>query len=101
MVDLKTGKYPPTDKASPTIRSSASTSSPSTTAPPTRSWVAPSVSGGAELVQLRVGDELPKVQAQPPQPEVDGATTVQRQLMQIARAVRAEELVARPEQTLC
>ena len=30
-----------------------------------------------------------------------GATTVQRQLMQIARAVRDEELVARPEQTLC
>ena len=52
-------------------------------------------------MHLRVGDELPKVQAQPPQPEVDGATTVQRQLMQIARAVRDEELVARPEQTLC
>ena len=39
VVDLKTGKYPPTGPRSTGTPSSASTSSPSTTAPPT-SWPA-------------------------------------------------------------
>ena len=57
VVDLKTGKYPPTGPRSSGTPSSASTSSPSTTARPT-SWSATrSRSGGAELVQLRIGDD--------------------------------------------
>ncbi len=71
----------PQDRQVPTHRSrgrastpsSGSTSSPSTTAPPT-SWPGrPVTSGGAELVQLRIGDGLPKVQAQEPQEPGDGA----------------------------
>jgi RecB family exonuclease len=101
VVDLKTGKYHPTDKSVAdnsqlglyqlAVASGAVDEAVGRRAEP----------GGAELVHLRIGGDLPKVQAQPPQPEVDGATTVQRQLMQVARAVREEALVARPEQTLC
>jgi RecB family exonuclease len=57
----------------------------------------PVVSGGAELVQLRHGDGQPKVQAQEPQlPDESGSTLVQRQLMDAVACVRAEEFVARP-----
>ena len=101
VVDLKTGKYPPTDKSVADNPQLGLYQLAVDNGAADAIVGAPSVSGGAELVHLRVGDELPKVQVQPPQPEVDGATTVQRQLMQIARAVRAEDLVARPEQTLC
>ncbi|MCW2797324.1 ATP-dependent DNA helicase [Nocardioides sp.] len=52
-------------------------------------------SGGAELVQLRIGDALPKVQHQS-QPADDGPRLVELQLMQAAVALRAEEFVARP-----
>ena len=58
-------------------------------------------SGGAELVHLRLGGGLPKVQTQEPQPSVDDSTPVERQLMQAARALRDEEFVARPEAALC
>ena len=101
VVDLKTGKYHPTDK------SVADNSQLGLYQLAVQSGAVddevgrPAESGGAELVHLRIGGELPKVQAQPPQPKVDGATTVQRQLMQVTRAVRDEELVARPEQNLC
>jgi len=101
VVDLKTGKYPPTDKSVADNPQLGLYQLAVDNGAADAIVGAPSVSGGAELVHLRVGDELPKVQVQPPQPQVDGATTVQRQLMQIARAVRAEDLVARPEQTLC
>ena len=101
VVDLKTGKYPPTDKSVADNPQLGLYQLAVDNGAADAIVGAPSVSGGAELVHLRVGDELPKVQAQPPQPEVDGATTVQRQLMQITRAVRDEVLVARPEQTLC
>jgi hypothetical protein len=54
-------------------------------------------SGGAELVQLRLGSDLPKVQPQAPQaPDADGVTPVEHQLMAAVRAVRDEEFVARP-----
>jgi PD-(D/E)XK nuclease superfamily len=53
------------------------------------------VSGGAELVQLRHGDVLPKVQHQSP-PTDDGPRLVEEQLMQAAATLRAEEFVARP-----
>ena len=57
----------------------------------------PARSGGAELVQLRIGGDLPKVQPQAPQvPDADGVTAIERQLMAAVRAVRDEEFVARP-----
>lgn len=55
----------------------------------------PVVSGGAELVQLRLGDELPKVQHQAPA-SGDGPRLVEAQLAQAAAALRAEEFAARP-----
>ncbi|WP_435743142.1 ATP-dependent helicase [Nocardioides sp. SYSU DS0663] len=55
----------------------------------------PGRSGGAELVQLRLGEELPKVQHQPPATD-DGPRLVEGQLAAAAAALRAEEFVARP-----
>ncbi|GGO77591.1 ATP-dependent helicase [Nocardioides deserti] len=55
----------------------------------------PGTSGGAELVQLRLGEELPKVQHQPPA-DGDGPRLVEEQLAAAAAALRAEEFVARP-----
>jgi hypothetical protein len=54
--------------------------------------------GGAELVQLRLGETLPKVQAQEPPPDSDAPRLVEEQLMAASRVVRSEELVARPGQ---
>ncbi len=56
----------------------------------------PVTSGGAELVHLRLGNDVPKVQHQPPQQPVDGVRTVEQQLMQAVATVRSEEFVARP-----
>ncbi len=54
-------------------------------------------SGGAELIQLRKGQDLPLVQAQPRQQSgADGSTLVEQQLMQAANAVRTEDFAARP-----
>ena len=55
----------------------------------------PVTSGGAELVQLRAGDALPKVQHQA-RPAEEGPRLVELQLMQAAAALRAEEFAARP-----
>ncbi len=55
----------------------------------------PVTSGGAELVQLRAGDVLPKVQHQS-RPVADGPRLVQEQLMAAATVLRSEEFVARP-----
>jgi superfamily I DNA/RNA helicase/RecB family exonuclease len=96
VVDLKTGKYPPTDKDLPSNpqlglyqlavnHGAVDDLRPSAT------------SGGAELVQLRkdVRGEV-KVQRQPPQqPDDDGRTAVETQLMSAAAVVRSEQLVAR------
>jgi len=54
-----------------------------------------SASGGAELVQLRAGDALPKVQHQS-RPVGDGPRLVEEQLMYAATLLRSEEIVARP-----
>ena len=51
--------------------------------------------GGAELVQLRAGGDLPKVQHQPP-PEAGQPRLVEEQLMRAAATVRSESFVARP-----
>ena len=55
----------------------------------------PAASGGAELVQLRLGDGLPKVQHQAPA-SGDGPRLVELQLSQATAALRAEEFAARP-----
>jgi superfamily I DNA/RNA helicase/RecB family exonuclease len=95
VVDLKTGKYPPTGPeverhsqlglyqlavdhgAADELVGHAATS------------------GGAELVQLRIGDELPKVQLQPA-PAAGQPRLIEAQLEQAVAALRAEEFVARP-----
>jgi RecB family exonuclease len=96
VIDLKTSKYPPTDKDLPAnpqlgiyqhaVRHGA-----------VDDLLAgrvdgPGVPGGAELVQLRKGLATgAKIQRQEPQePDADGCTTVERQLMQAARVVRSE-----------
>ena len=101
VVDLKTGKYPPTRlEENPqlglyqhAVDHGAVDDLVDGTA----------TSGGAELWQLRkdVKGQL-KVQEQKPQPEDDeGLRPVERQLMQAASALRLEEFPARPERTRC
>jgi superfamily I DNA/RNA helicase/RecB family exonuclease len=51
-------------------------------------------SGGAELVQLRLGDDVPVVQHQ--RPPAEGTRLVEEQLMQAAATLRSEQFVARP-----
>ncbi len=94
VVDLKTGKYPP--------------SGPEVEKHPQLGLYQLAVdhgaadelvgrsatSGGAELVQLRIGDEQPKVQQQPP--AEGGVRLVEEQLMQATAVLREEEFVARP-----
>ena len=57
----------------------------------------PAEPGGAELVQLRKSVRgSVKVQHQPPQePDADGRTAIELQLMEAVRAVRTEEFEAR------
>ncbi|MBO0842215.1 MAG: PD-(D/E)XK nuclease family protein, partial [Nocardioides sp.] len=94
VVDLKTGKYPPTAQEVKehgqlglyqlAVEHGAADS-----------LVAGAKAGGAELIQLRhpagSGSELPKVQVQAPEPPA-----IIDQLEQAVAAVRAEDFVARP-----
>jgi superfamily I DNA/RNA helicase/RecB family exonuclease len=98
VVDLKTGKYPPTG---PEVEKHAQLGLYQLAVDHgAADEVAGAAvrAGGAELVQLRVGSEdFPKVQGQGPQlPGDDGARLVETQLMDAVAAVRAEEFVARP-----
>ncbi len=97
VVDLKTGKYPPT---APQVKEHAQLGLYQLAVESGAADEAagrPVTSGGAELVQLRVGDSRPKVQGQDPlQPGPDGTTLVEQQLMAAAHAVRSEEFRARP-----
>jgi superfamily I DNA/RNA helicase/RecB family exonuclease len=98
VVDLKTGKYPP---SAADVERHAQLglyqlavdhgAADEHTAEPTGT-------GGAELVQLRHGAELPKVQHQAPLPAPQSAAPrlVEEQLMQAVTTVRAERFVARP-----
>ena len=110
VVDLKTGKYPPS-KADVASHAQLGLYQLAVDHGAADEFLtAPGASGGAELVQLRHGAEQPKVQHQPPQaPETATETgsdsgagasekprLVEEQLMQAAAAVRAEEFVARP-----
>ncbi|MCW2760544.1 MAG: ATP-dependent helicase [Marmoricola sp.] len=60
-------------------------------------------SGGAELWQLRkeVRGELKVQGQQPQQPDAEGLRPVERQLTEAARALRLEDFPARPERTRC
>lgn len=98
VVDLKTGKYAPTGPD--VVRHSqlglyqlAVDHGAADEHVPDRDG--PLSSGGAELVQLRGGDTLPKVQHQPP-PAAGEPRLVEEQLMQAAATLRSEEFVARP-----
>ena len=98
VVDLKTGKYPP---SAPEVQKHAQLGLYQLAVDHGAADEvagAKVTAGGAELVQLRVGTaDLPKVQNQGPQvPGDDGATQVEGQLMQAVTAVRAESFVARP-----
>jgi RecB family exonuclease len=97
VIDLKTTKYPPTDKELPenpqlglyqhAVAHGAVDHLLGRRAEP----------GGAELVQLRKSVRgSVKVQSQAPQePGDDGHTAIERQLMQAVRAVRSEDFEAR------
>jgi RecB family exonuclease len=98
VVDLKTTKYPPPDKdldANPQLglyqlavgRGAFD-----------HLLDGPGRPGGAELIQLRrsVRGSVKVQTKDPQQPGDDGATAVERQLMEAAAAVRAEEFEARP-----
>ena len=105
VIDLKTSKYPPADKDLPgnaqlglyqlAVNSGAVDD---LVAGHTGQAGQPARSGGAELVQLR--KEVrggAKIQAQAPQePDEEGHTTVEKQLMEAVRVVREESFVARP-----
>jgi len=91
VVDLKTGKYPPTDKSLPENAQLGLYQLAVDNGAADELAGAPTRSSGAELVQLRQGDVQPKVQRQdasPPQ--------IHAQLQQAVAAVRAEAFVARP-----
>jgi RecB family exonuclease len=96
VVDLKTGKYPPTgpevERHSQLGLYQLAVDNGAADALVGK----PSGSGGAELVQLRIGDALPKVQQQPPPPADRGVRLIEEQLMQATASLRAEEFVARP-----
>ncbi|WP_127480729.1 ATP-dependent helicase [Nocardioides pantholopis] len=97
VVDLKTGKYPPTG---PQVERHAQLGLYQLAVEhgAADAWLpeglGPGAPGGAELVQLRHGVDLPKVQRQPPPTE--GAGFVEEQLVQAAAVLRAEDFVARP-----
>ncbi|WP_344151165.1 ATP-dependent DNA helicase [Nocardioides koreensis] len=97
VVDLKTGKYPPTG---PEVEKHAQLGLYQLAVEhgaADETAGRPVASGGAELVQLRVGEGLPKIQAQSPQPRpAGGVRLIEEQLMQAASTLRSEEFVARP-----
>jgi RecB family exonuclease len=97
VVDLKTGKYAPTDASLPENPQLGLYQLAVDHGAADDAVGRPVRSGGAELVQLRLGSDLPKVQPQAPQvPDADGVTVIERQLMAAVAAVRSEEFVARP-----
>ncbi|MGI8523828.1 MAG: ATP-dependent helicase [Nocardioides sp.] len=97
VVDLKTGKYHPTDTSLPENPQLGLYQHAVDHGAADEVAGHPVRSGGAELVQLRMGADLPKVQPQAPQqPDADGVTVIEHQLMAAARALTTEEFPARP-----
>jgi RecB family exonuclease len=101
VVDLKTGKYPPSGiEENPQLGLYQHAVNHGAV---DDLLDEPAVSGGAELWQLRkeLKGQL-KVQEQQPQAaDDDGVLPVERQLMQAAEAIRLEVFPARPERTRC
>ena len=96
VVDLKTGKYAPTDTSLAENPQLGLYQLAVDHGAADEAVGRPVRSGGAELVQLRLGAELPKVQPQAPQvPGADGVTAIERQLMAAVRR-RARRGVRRP-----
>ncbi len=91
VVDLKTGKYLPTDKSLPDNPQLGLYQLAVDHGAADELVGRPATAGGAELVQLRHGDTQPKVQPQPPSPP-----RIEAQLQQAVAAVRSEAFVARP-----
>ncbi|WP_183096124.1 RecB family exonuclease, partial [Nocardioides stalactiti] len=91
VVDLKTGKYPPTDKSLPENPQLGLYQLAVDHGAADHLVGRPVTAGGAELVQLRHGDTQPKVQQQPASPP-----HIESQLQQAVAAVRTEAFVARP-----
>ncbi|KAA1421026.1 ATP-dependent helicase [Nocardioides humilatus] len=91
VVDLKTGKYPPTDKSLSENPQLGLYQLAVDHGAADELVGQPTTAGGAELVQLRHGETFPKVQQQPASPpEIEG------QLQRAVAAVRSEAFVARP-----
>jgi RecB family exonuclease len=96
VVDLKTGKYHPTDASLPDNPQLGLYQLAVDHGAADEAVGRPARSGGAELVQLRIGADLPKVQPQARQvPDPDGVTVIEHQLMAAVRAVRGEQFPAR------
>jgi RecB family exonuclease len=95
-VDLKTGKYPPTGPEVERHPQLGLYQLAVDNGAADELVGRPATSGGAELVQLRIGEELPKVQQQAPSPKAGGVRLIEEQLMQATAALRGEEFVARP-----
>ncbi len=102
VIDLKTSKYPPTDKdlpANPQLGIYQHAVANGAVDELVADLVdGPGVPGGAELVQLRKGLATgAKIQKQEPQePDADGNTVVEVQLMRAAQVVRGEVFDATP-----
>jgi RecB family exonuclease len=96
VVDLKTGKYPPTGPEVERHSQLGLYQLAVDNGAADELVGRPSTSGGAELVQLRIGDTLPKVQLQPPPAPGHGVRLIEEQLVEATAALRAEEFVARP-----
>ncbi len=97
VIDLKTGKYLPTDKSLPDNPQLGLYQYAVDAGAVDTLLGGPTAAAGAALVQLRAGTDLPKVQQQAPQvPDAEGLLTIERQLMHAAAVVRAEDFVARP-----
>jgi RecB family exonuclease len=96
VVDFKTTKNPPTDKSVP-FDPQLGLYQLAVDHGGLAELTGDAVSGGAELVQLRVDGVAggPKVQAQPPQPaQDDGRKLVEVQLISAAEAIRSERFDA-------
>ncbi|WP_246456533.1 PD-(D/E)XK nuclease family protein [Nocardioides mesophilus] len=97
VIDLKTTKYPPTDKDLPANPQLGLYQHAVRHGAVDELLGGPGEPGGAELVQLRKSVRgSVKVQTQPPQePGEDGSIPVERQLMEAVASVRSESFEAR------
>jgi RecB family exonuclease len=100
VVDLKTGKYPPSDTSLPENPQLGLYQYAVDHGAVDDLLGSPASAGGAELWQLRrEAKGRLKVQAQPPhEPTEDEPLVVETQLMEAARALREERFEARPGQ---